>query len=91
MEKPKMKTTDRIMNKVALPIIVVAGLLVVVALVLDTRGATTENNGYIRVINCVISIPATVRTQKDIEKCYETVESDLGIKLQRYDTSSYNK
>lgn len=80
-----MTKVDKIMSKVALPIIALAGLLLVTFIVIDARSTTTENNGYIRVINCVISIPATVRTQDDIETCYDTVEKELGIKLQRYD------
>ena len=87
----RMTKVDKIMSKVALPIIALAGLLLVTFIVIDARGTTTENNGYIRVINCVISIPATVRTQDDIETCYNKVEKELGIKLQRYDSSGYKE
>lgn len=77
------------MGKFALPIIGIAAVLLIVAMILATQNINKDNNGYIRVINCVISIPASVRTQADIEHCYSTVEKDLGIHLQRYDTSSY--
>ncbi len=86
-----MKAIDRVFSKLALPILGIAGVLLILTIVLSTKQATSENNGYIRVINCVISIPATLRTQEDIERCYKTVENDLGIKLQRYDTSSYRQ
>jgi hypothetical protein len=84
-----MKVADKIISKIALPTIAIAGVLLILLIVISTKGATQENNGYIRVINCVISVPAKTRTQADIESCYTKVEKDLGIKLQRYDTSSY--
>lgn len=84
-----MKNFDKIFAKIALPVLVAAGILIIITIALSTEDTSKENNGYIRVINCVVSIPATVRTQTDIEKCYSTVEKDLGIRLQRYDTSSY--
>lgn len=84
-----MGMTDRVMSKVALPIIVLAAILLVTVLILSTKTQTSQNNGYIRVINCIISIPATERTQGDIESCYVQVEKQVGIKLQRYDTSSF--
>lgn len=86
-----MGTMDKIIGKVALPLIMVAGVLLLVTIVLSTRSTSTENNGYIRVINCVISVPATTRTQADIEDCYQKVEKDLGIKLTRYDSRALNQ
>lgn len=84
-----MKTSDRIIGKLALPIIAIAAVLLILAFVASTKSATNENNAYIRVINCIISIPAKNRTQGDIENCYISVEKDSRVKLQRYDTSGY--
>lgn len=82
-----MKTTDRVMSKIALPVIAVAAALLVLGIIIDSKGTTNENNAYIRVINCIVSHNASDRTQEDIENCYVTVERDLDIRLQRYDSS----
>lgn len=81
------KTLDKIIPKIAIPIIVVAALLMVFVVVDGGRKTSEEDNAYIRVINCIVSYNASDRTQADIEKCYLTVEGDLGIHLQRYDSS----
>lgn len=83
-----MKITDRVLNKIALPLITVAGLLMILAFVVSAKEKNTENNAYIRVINCIVSYPATSRTQQNIEQCYQIVEHQLNIKLQRYDSST---
>ena len=82
-----MITLDKVMPKVALPIIIFAGLLLVFMML--SRGQTTndQNNAYIRVINCIVSHNASTRTQEDIESCYIRVERDLRTTLQRYDSS----
>lgn len=86
-----MKVADRVISKIAMPVIIAAGILLIAWIVLDAKGTTTETNGYIRVINCVISVPAGTRTQGDIETCYIKVEKELNIKLQRYDSSGYKR
>ncbi len=83
-----MKTTDRVMAKVGLPLIAAAGFLLVIAFVLSIKTTNKENNAYIRVINCIISENAVSRTQSDIEACYSSVEGQLHVKLQRYDNSN---
>ncbi len=83
-----MKKVDKVINKIALPILAIAAMLLILVFVLGIKSKNEENNGYIRVINCIISIPATTRTQGDIESCYQTVENQTGVKLQRYDTSN---
>lgn len=83
-----MVTVDKIIGKLAIPIIAIAGVLLIIIITLSSQGTDNENNAYIRVINCVVSIPATTRTQSDIESCYLTVENDLNVDLRRYDGSS---
>lgn len=85
----RMKTLDKVMAKIGIPIIIVAAAFFMILSVESSRDISRENNGYVRVIDCVISTPGTVRTKEDIENCYKKVEKELGIKLQRYDTSSY--
>lgn len=80
---------EKFITKLALPLIGLAAILLIFIMVSSARARAIENNGYIRVINCIISIPATTRTQNDIETCYEIVEKQVDVKLQRYDTSSY--
>lgn len=82
-----MSKTDTVIQKVALPLIALAAVLLIVLYIGSVKDTSKENNAYIRVINCIISIPATTRDQNDIEHCYSTVEHDLGVKLQRYDSS----
>jgi Skp family chaperone for outer membrane proteins len=82
-----MKTADRVISKIALPVMGLAAVMLILVFILSTRGQSKENNGYIRVINCIISIPATERNQGDIETCYQRVESEVGLKLQRYDAT----
>jgi len=85
-----MSASDKVIQKIALPLIAVAAALLIVVYIASVKDTSRENNGYIRVINCIVSFPASTRSQNDIENCYKTVESDLGIKLQRYDSSDTN-
>lgn len=82
------KTLDKVMSKVAIPIIISAGVLLVILMLASSKGTSEQNNAYIRVINCIVSYNAVDRTQDDIETCYQTVERDLNVKLQRYDSSN---
>lgn len=86
-----MRATEKIIAKIALPTIAIAAALIIVLFVASARATNNESNAYIRVINCIISIPATERTQNDIENCYINVERDLDVELKRYDTSGYRK
>lgn len=81
------RALNKIIPKIAIPIMVLAALLIVFVVVDGGRRTSEENNAYIRVINCIVSYNASGRTQADIERCYLTVERDLNIHLQRYDSS----
>lgn len=83
------QTADKIIPKIALPLIIFAGMLLIIGIIIDAKGTSEQNNAYIRVINCIVSHNAASRTQNDIESCYVAVERDLNTKLQRYD--SYTK
>lgn len=82
-----MNKTDRVMAKFALPLIALAGVLLIIAIASSTKTTSEQNNAYIRVINCIVSYPATSRTQDDVEGCYRTVEREMNTRLQRYDNS----
>lgn len=82
------QTADKIIPRIAVPLIITAAVLLIVFMISDSRNTSTQNNAYIRVINCIVSYNATERRQEDIESCYRTVEYDLDIKLQRYDSSA---
>ncbi len=82
------KTLDRLMPKIALPIIIVAGTLLLFFLFVSAKNTGEQNNAYIRVINCIVSYNVDTRTQEQIENCYTTVERDLDTRLQRYDASN---
>lgn len=81
------KIIDKVIPKIAMPIIILAAILLVFTIVSSSKETSEENNAYIRVINCIVSYPPSGREQNDIEQCYLTVERDLGTKLQRYDNS----
>ncbi len=86
--KQKMnKAIDKIIPKIALPVIAIAAVLLIVIMLQSSKDTGEQNNAYIRVINCIVSYNASTRTQEDIERCYVTVERDLNVKLQRYDSS----
>lgn len=78
------KWYEKFISKIAPFVIFFAGIIIILLVVTDIRGTSRQNNGYVRVINCIVEVPATVRTEDDIDHCYEVVEKDLGITLKRY-------
>jgi hypothetical protein len=78
---------DHFFQKIALPVIFIASVLVLFLVSSSANNTSAENNAYVRVINCIISINAVDREQGDIENCYQVVEKDLGVTLKRYDNS----
>lgn len=81
------ETIDRVIPKIALPLIALAAVLLIFTFVASTRSTGEQNNAYIRVNNCIVSKNAATRTQADIEECYKTVERETNTIIQRYDTS----
>lgn len=66
-------------------VFIMLGFVIAYWMIANNTIQSKENNGYTRVINCIISKNATERIQSDIEECYRVVENEIGIKLQRYD------
>lgn len=83
-----MKTTDKIIAKIALPVIGLAAGLLIFTFVASSKSTTEQNNAYIRVINCIVYYKPSTRTEADIEHCYKLVEGQTHVKLQRYDSST---
>jgi len=79
------KFVEKLFLQLAPFIIVLAGVMIILVIIADSRGTTKQNNAYVRVINCIVSKNANTRTQDDIEQCYQIVERESNIKLQRYD------
>ena len=75
---------ESFLNRFGIIILIVAGLTFFGFFLLKSNNTTQENNGYLRVINCVSTVPGSQRTANDIEKCYQSVENDLNVTLQRY-------
>lgn len=75
---------ENFIQRFALFIILFAAITLIGYFIIDGRATDNQNNGYVRVINCIISVPANTRTKDDINNCYVEVETDLGIKLERY-------
>lgn len=68
-----------------MPVIITGAITVVFFIVSSTENTSKETNSYIRITNCILSIPATTRTQEDIARCYDFVESEQGGDLVRFD------
>lgn len=86
--KPKRNLTDKVFQTIAPTVIMLAVVLLIIPIVLQSKITSRENNAYIRVINCVLSYTANERTTNDIENCYTTIENQLNTRLQRYDNSN---
>lgn len=66
--------------------LILIGILIALIMISENSSRSTENNGYVRVINCIIfKGNSQTRTRDDIEDCYRAVENDLHITLDRYD------
>lgn len=81
------KVVDNLFQKIAIPVIVFAGVLILFFTISNNANTSSENNAYVRVINCIISFTPDNRTRAEIEACYVTVENDLNVTLKRYDSS----
>lgn len=82
------RTMDKIIPKIALPIIILAAILLIFNIISSSKQTGEENNAYIRVINCMVVAHAVNDNQsidKDVDLCYATVEADMNVKLKRYD------
>jgi hypothetical protein len=89
-EVPKRKTSDRLFQFLAMAGIATVAVLFVWSigsrLAGRTQSVSEENNAYLKVSACVTSTKTpTTRTHVDIDRCYEVVERDHGLKLKRYD------
>lgn len=93
MEQPTMQPVEkREGQRLANFLIGIAFGLIILSLVgiytkMNTNHSTgVQNNGYIRVTNCILSSPLQngTRPVSLINECYTRVEHDLGIKLTRY-------
>lgn len=82
--KKVVDVADKIIPKIAIPLIVFAGMLVITLTVNEQTEVGNNTNAYIRVIECIVSQDTTTHNQADVENCYTTVEKNFNIKLQRY-------
>lgn len=85
----EMNTLDKIVQKAAIPLIALAGVILILAMISTAQNTNKENNAYIRVINYVVTLHSThdsMPLAADIENCYAQVEQELDIKLKRYDS-----
>ena len=64
--------------------VILFGMGAIYSATLVNRERTEQNEAYVRVTNCILSTPPAQRGQNDINHCYEKVEKDFGVKLQRY-------
>lgn len=68
-------------------IIIIGGLGAIYYAALTNRHNDVMNNAYIRVTNCILSTPPNQRGKAQIDQCYDRVEADLGVQLQRYNNT----
>lgn len=89
-----MNRIERMLSKIALPIIGVALVLLVIMLVRlnQTSRSVEETSAYTRVSNCIVAKVAEPPTvQDEVEQCYVQVEKDTGVTLQRFDEQTGNE
>ena len=82
------RVMDKVIPRIALPIIILAAVLLVFNIISSSKQTGEENNAYIRVINCIVVAHAVDDNQsinKDVDLCYATVEADMHVDLKRYD------
>jgi hypothetical protein len=65
--------------------IILFGMGILYATTLKNRSIGRNNTAYVRVQNCILSIPATSRTEENIDHCYSVIEREFQTKLTRYD------
>ena len=62
-----------------------ASAVLVIVITRSIQHETQEAGTYSRFTTCALSIPATARTQDEIELCWKRVQDDSGITVKRYD------
>ncbi len=87
--KPQRLKLKNILNK----LLILIAFLIVVSIVYSSRLQTLRNSqisginqAYIKALSCTTSIPPPVKNAPNVDKCWQAVERDTGVKLIRYDT-----
>lgn len=84
----KIKHVENIFIKLAPWLIACAAVLLIFTIgqLSKTSNAVEETSAYTRTSNCILGKSAKLPVlQEDIEECYEQVERDSGISLERFD------
>jgi hypothetical protein len=69
----------------------IAGIMIVIGLYQEnvTQYKVVETSAYTRVTNCIVAKNGYQQIkQLDVEKCYQQVEKESHIKLERFDTQT---
>lgn len=64
-------------------LIVIGGIIVIAAIATNGRDTSRYNLALNRVQLCILSVPASERTMKDIEHCYQSISDEMKIHLVR--------
>lgn len=90
----KTSRVEKVFVRLAPILIAVAAVLMVVTIMQidETKYQVKETAAYTRVSNCVVAKVANPpTTQDDVEKCYQQVEKDSQINLERFDFQVNNE
>lgn len=64
-------------------IVIVLGMIAIFARMTINRSQGSKENAYGIVNTCILSVPATSRTEVNIENCYLRVEKQYNTELER--------
>lgn len=70
--------------KIMHPIVIVFAAIVLIWLVLHIVDMGKQNQTYTKFTTCVLSVPAHDRDQKQIDNCYNRVQKETGVNIDKY-------
>ena len=79
---------EKIMQKLALILIMIAGILAVFFILTSltrTQGVSKDNNVYVRYIACALSVDPEERRREIIKDCWDHVTEEADREVHRYD------
>lgn len=66
-------------------LIVMLGLIFIIVLSLNSRQRGLTSATYVRFETCVLNVPASTRSQADINRCWTFAEESTGVKVNHFD------
>lgn len=64
--------------------VIIAGLAVIFWTQMGNRQIGYQNQAYQRINSCIISVNPVLRTPEYVKSCYDRVEGELSLTVERY-------